>query len=169
MATAQFLKAPSSCEEVVFNTMGKPGQGITAVRLSGGFGNNSNCVTAIAFCLLEVPTQSLPVSPPPITTTFFAVAKISSSTSSLLTTLLFCCFKKSIAKCTPFNSLPGIYKSRGMVEPPAKTITLNSRNNSLMLISVPTLALHLKIMPSSSINFILRSITHFSSLKSGIP
>ena len=37
----------------------------------GGFGNNSKLVTDLAPCLVDVPKQSLPVSPP-ITTTFLA-------------------------------------------------------------------------------------------------
>ena len=132
-------------------------------------GNNSNWVTEAALCLLLVPTQSLPVSPPPITTIFFPVAKISAPAKVMLATLLFCCFKKSIAKCTPFNSLPAIFRLRGMVDPPAKTIAWYSLNKSLILISIPTLALHLNTTPSSCISFILRSITHFSNLKSGMP
>ena len=113
------------------------------VLVSGGLGINSNCVTDAAPCRLEVPTQSLPVSPPPITTMFFPVAKISSPLTIFLPTLWFCCFRNSIAKYTPFISLPGIDKLRGMVDPPAKTIACDSRNKSLILIFLPTSELHL--------------------------
>ena len=66
---AHCLSQPSSCEEEVFKIIGYVGHGINGVRASDGFGKSSNCVTDNAPCLLDVPTQSLPVSPPPMTTT----------------------------------------------------------------------------------------------------
>ena len=129
--------------------------------------------------LFEVPTQSLPVSPPPITTTFFPVANRSSfrillsieafANGSLPATRLLLCFRKSMAKCTPSSSRPGIKRFLGVVLPPASTMALYSLKRSLILTFTPTFARHLNTTPSSSMNFILRSTTHFSSLKSGIP
>ena len=152
---------------------------MNGVLVSGGFGISSNWVTCSAPCLLEVPTQSLPVSPPPITTTFLFLAEIKCSAmllsisffarGSTPATILFCCFRKCMAKCIPFNSLPGMVRSLGTVDPPAKTIALYSLSRSLRLMLIPTLALHLKVMPSFSITSIRLSITFFSSLKSGIP
>src|SRR5690606_16160150 len=75
---AQCRSPPSSWEDDVINTIGQRGHGLAASFLfSGGFANNSICVTDFAPCLTDVPTQSEPVSPPPITSTFLLVARIS--------------------------------------------------------------------------------------------
>src|SRR6185369_7440550 len=74
---AQCLSQPSSCEEEVRSISGQFGQGVVPSLSAGGLGISSICVTDKAPCLLDVPTQSEPVSPPPITITFLPVASIS--------------------------------------------------------------------------------------------
>src|SRR5450759_4938782 len=76
VARFQYLSHPSSWEVDVFSIFPKYGQGLLSDLLSGGFGIISIWVILTAFCRVDVPTQSEPVSPPPITRTFFPSALI---------------------------------------------------------------------------------------------
>ena len=74
-------------------------------------------LTDFAFCLIDVLTQSIAVSPPPITTTSFPSAfKIPLSNNSTLSPnpFLFDAVKKSIAGKILFKSLPGSSTSRAL-------------------------------------------------------
>jgi len=62
---------PSSRELEVLSVIGHSGHGFKVGLRLGGFGSNSNWVMKAAPCLLDVPIQSLPVSPPPMTSTCF--------------------------------------------------------------------------------------------------
>src|SRR5690554_6769193 len=80
--TDHILSAPSSWEEEVLSVMGHSGHGFNCVLCWGGLDNNSSCITEAAPCRLEVPIQSLPVSPPPITSTCLPFALMMFSDNS---------------------------------------------------------------------------------------
>ena len=50
--------------------------GIVGGALDGGFGTISNCNRLLQPCRIEVPTQSVPVSPPPMTITSLSLAEM---------------------------------------------------------------------------------------------
>ena len=58
------LSHPSLWLELVRSIYGHSGQGVEESRVSGGLGMISICVTDAAPWRMDVPTQSLPVSPP---------------------------------------------------------------------------------------------------------
>jgi hypothetical protein len=68
---------------------------------------------------MAVPTQSVPVSPPPITMTFLPAAEI--GVVGPPSRALVFATRKSMAKCTPASSRPSTFRSRGIVEPTART------------------------------------------------
>ena len=90
--------------------------------------------------------------------------------------------RRSSAKFTPFASRPGTLRSRGASEPSASTTASKSRITSSAGISffakectpssnlsVPTAVPSSKVTPSAFICSRRRSISGFSSLKSGMP
>mmetsp|Transcript_8201 Transcript_8201/g.19982 ORF Transcript_8201/g.19982 Transcript_8201/m.19982 type:complete len:290 (-) Transcript_8201:1280-2149(-) len=114
---------------------GHCGQGLSLARLSGGCGSSSKFTTEVAPWRIEVPMQSLPVSPPPITTTFLPLASSlcplffaiqDSPTSPESRSDLVFLWRNSIARCTPLSSRPGMSMSRAAVAPVAHTIASNS-------------------------------------------
>ncbi len=149
---------------------GCTGHGVCTVRPSGGFGMISIWVTERAFCRMEVPTQSEPVSPPPITMTSLPVARMSvpSGIASPATRWLDW-VRNVIANSTPDASRPGIGRSRGFVEPPARTTASNSASSCAAGWSTPTWTPVRNVTPSVVISSMRRSRTGFDSLKSGIP
>ena len=56
--------------------MGHSGHGLSGCRVSGGRGKISNWVKLLQPCRIEVPTQSVPVSPPPMTITCLSLAEM---------------------------------------------------------------------------------------------
>ena len=104
------------------------GQGVWSVRPSGGLGMISICVTERAPWRIEVPTQSEPVSPPPMTTTSLPVARM----ASVLRGWRRPRRAGSTASGSPWRtrrrrrSRPGMGRSRGAVEPPARTTASKS-------------------------------------------
>ena len=162
--------------------MGQYGHTLVAVlsSTSAGLGITSICVTLAAPWRLAVPTQSAPVSPPPMTTTCLPLALIGFFASPA--TSWFCAISHSSAKYTPLSSRPGTGKSRGVSEPMESTTASNCSFNSsgemnscavlatpLTNSLLPTVVLVLNVTPSAAICAMRRSMTCFSSLKSGIP
>mmetsp|Transcript_23427 Transcript_23427/g.67265 ORF Transcript_23427/g.67265 Transcript_23427/m.67265 type:complete len:268 (+) Transcript_23427:3369-4172(+) len=102
---------------------------------------SSKLTTEVAPCLMEVPMQSLPVSPPPMTMTLLPLALMcvpsldffshSGPTSPWSTNALVFWCRNSIAKCTPLRSRPGILRSRAVVEPVASTSASYSSSSCL--------------------------------------
>ena len=90
---------------------------------SGGLGRISNCVTEMAPWRIDVPTQSLPVSPPPTTITCLPLAgaghrrRAVSAGRSSPATRRFCWLRKSMARCTPRSSAPVTFSGRGWPAP----------------------------------------------------
>ena len=149
---------------------GHVGHGLVGSRSSGGFGRSSIWVIEAAPCRRLVPMQSDPVSPPPITTTCFPAAEISSPSGIASPAFRrFCCVRNSIAKWTPLRSLPGTGRSRAAVAPAARTIASKDRRRYAAETSTPALTPVSKTTPSARIWSSRRSMTHFSSLKSGMP
>ena len=153
--TAQSRSTPSSWLEEVRSFSGQSGQVSALSSFSGGLGMISSWTTLSAPCRLDVPTQSLPVSPPPITTTFLPVAsklpRGAARTSSSPALRLFCCVRNSIARRTPFISAPGIASPRASSAPPAKTTASKFSCRLLKETSTPTSLLVLNSTPSASI------------------
>ncbi len=96
VATAKSRLAPSSWELDVRSLSGQYGQVRGLSSCSGGCGSSSKFMTDFAPWRMEVPMQSLPVSPPPITTTCLPVARSCPCTFSPATTR-FCWGRNSIA------------------------------------------------------------------------
>ena len=74
-------------------------------------------LTELAFCLIEVRTQSIAVSPPPITTTSLPSAfntPLSNNSTLSPNPFLFDAVKNSIAGKILSKSLPGKLISRGL-------------------------------------------------------
>mmetsp|Transcript_5273 Transcript_5273/g.15342 ORF Transcript_5273/g.15342 Transcript_5273/m.15342 type:complete len:251 (+) Transcript_5273:803-1555(+) len=138
---------------------------------------SSKFVTDLQRWRIEVPMQSVPVSPPPITITSFpsAVIQLSfshwdSSFPSLVNSSFFwLAVRNSIAKCTPFSSLPETGKSRGFVDPSVRQSASNCEFNSLTSTFFPTSALVTNSIPSSRSRLTRRSTVSFSSFMLGIP
>ena len=76
VVTAKSRLAPSACDDDVRIFSGQFGQDSALFSFSGGAGMISSCVTLLAPWRIEVPMQSLPVSPPPMTTTCLALGEI---------------------------------------------------------------------------------------------
>src|SRR5690606_41251083 len=117
----QMRTTPSTREELVLMVKGQNGQGFSSFLNIGGIGMISKLVTDFAPCLLEVPTQSEPVSPPPITMTFLPWACKSAVVCAVPSTTWLFLFKNSIACTTPFASPPGIGRPLLLVAPPQST------------------------------------------------
>jgi hypothetical protein len=168
VATAKSRSAPSSCEDDVRSLSGQYGHVSGLFSCSGGCGMSSKFTTDSAPWRMEVPMQSLPVSPPPITTTCFPAAKIWSGTLSPAFTL-FCSGRNSIAKWMPESSRPGTGRSRGFSLPPVRATASNCARRSFGESVTPTCTPVRKVTPSAAICSMRRSIRCFSILKSGMP
>ena len=119
---------------------------------------------------MEVPTQSVPVSPPPMTMTSLSLAWIGQCSAPPLRTALVLAVSSSIAKWTPLRLRPSIGRSRGCVAPVQKTVASYSLRKICGSTLSPTLALQMNLMPESSINLMRRRTTSFlSNFMLGMP
>ena len=141
-----------------------------SVLSSGAFGIISSCVIDLQPCLIQVPTQSLPVSPPPITITFLSLADMYLPSVRLESNkLLVVDVRKSTAKYIPLASLPGAFISLGLEAPQASTTASYSSISFLALIFSPAFAFVINSMPSFFITSSFLSIICFSNFILGIP
>ena len=159
---------PSLWLELVRSMYGQSGHGVDAPRPSGGLGMISICVTDFAPWRMEVPTQSLPVSPPPMTSTSLPFASIGGADSSPVRNL-FCPSSSSRARCMPPSSRPGILRSRAAGVPIATTTASKLRDSHSAEMSRPTSMPVTNRTPSASMILRRRSISDLSSLKHGMP
>mmetsp|Transcript_11490 Transcript_11490/g.22898 ORF Transcript_11490/g.22898 Transcript_11490/m.22898 type:complete len:252 (-) Transcript_11490:522-1277(-) len=126
---------------------------------------------------MEVPMQSVPVSPPPITITSLPAAFINSSLDhalsmfpSLVMSSLFWFFvRNSIAKCTPLRSLPGTGRSLGMVAPTQRASASKFDLSSWTSMFLPMSAFVTNSMPSERRRSTRRSTVSLESFMLGMP
>ena len=179
VAMDQSRSTPSSCEDDVRSRVGQYGQ--TGLRsTSGGIGSSSKWVTEAAPWRFEVPTQSEPVSPPPMTTTCLPFAHRSATP------------RRPRRACSAAAGIPSRNgRRRGRARESAGRAALRRRpkarphrNRPATLRrqhvfasfgtplpggALPTQTPPRNSTPSARICSRRRSITRFSSLKSGIP
>ena len=125
-------------------------------------------VTDAAPWRMEVPTQSLPVSPPPITSTCFPLALIGAAAISPVKKR-FCPSRSSSARWMPPSSRPGIFKSLAAGVPMATTTASFIFASQSAETSRPTATSVTKRIPAASSTLRRRSMRDFSSLKQGMP
>ena len=136
----------------------------------GGIAMISICVRLLQPWRIEVPTQSVPVSPPPNTTTSLPFAEMGVESGASLSTACVLTVRKSMAKCTPFRLRPSTGRSRGTVAPVQITVASKSLTSSSASTFSPTVALHRNLMPSFSSSEMRRATTsRLSSFMFGMP
>ena len=105
-----------------------------SARSIGGIGMISSCVRLLQPWRMDVPTQSVPVSPPPMHEHVLALRGDGAWNPVLpSSTALVFAVRKSIAKCTPLRLRPSTGRSRGCVAPVQITVGVEILEQQLRL------------------------------------
>ena len=170
VATAKSRCAPSSCEVEVRSLIGQYGQVRGLSSCSGGCGRSSKFTTDFAPWRIEVPMQSLPVSPPPITTTCLPVGAATLA-GHLVAGHDLVLLRQEVHREVDAGELaPGHRQVARLAPRRRRAPRRRSRRGALSAgRSTPTFTPVRKVTPSASICAMRRSMWCFSILKSGMP